>query len=119
MNIWNIPTWLEDEVRNRDRVCVYCGIEMIFKVPRGGSRKAAGTWEHIINDARIVTRQNIALCCSACNSSKGQKTLSAWLESPYCRKHNISENTVAQIIKEALKPKHTVEPTRETRMAHG
>ena len=26
-NNWNIPKWLEDEVRARDKKCVYCSIE--------------------------------------------------------------------------------------------
>jgi hypothetical protein len=60
MNIWGIPDWLENEVRARDKKCVYCGIEMFQKMPRGQPRKAAATWEHIINDARIITRENIA-----------------------------------------------------------
>lgn len=29
--------------------------------------------EHIINDAKIIIRENIALCCCGCNASKGQK----------------------------------------------
>jgi hypothetical protein len=75
MNIWNIPDSLENEVRARDKKCVYCGVEMLQKVPRGRARNAVATWEHIINDARIITRENIALCCCACNSSKGQRAL--------------------------------------------
>jgi len=103
MNIWGIPDWLENEVRARDKKCVYCGVEMLQKMPRGSAGKAAATWEHIINDARIVTRENIALCCSACNSSKGQKTLADWLQSTYCAKRGLNEDTVAQIVKDALR----------------
>jgi hypothetical protein len=102
MNTWSIPDWLEHEVRARDKKCVYCGVEMLPKVPRGSPRKAVATWEHIINDERIITRENIALCCSACNSSKGQKTLVVWLQSTYCVKHGVNEDTVAQIVKDAL-----------------
>ena len=75
---------------------------MLQTVPRGAPRGAAATWEHIINDAKIITRENIALCCSSCNSSKGQKPLKIWLQSTYCKDRNISEDTVAQIIKDAL-----------------
>ena len=103
MNIWGIPQWLENEVRARDKKCVYCGVEMLQKVPRGTPRKAAATWEHIINDASIVTRANIALCCSACNSSKGQKLLHVWLQSSYCMTKGITQDSVAQIVKESLK----------------
>jgi hypothetical protein len=60
------------------------------------------TWEHIINDARIVTRENIALCCAGCNSSKGVKPLELWLESRYCRERGITRDTVAAIVKAAL-----------------
>ena len=75
MNRWGIPDWLEEEVRDRDKVCVYCGIQMIEQAPLPGHRKSLATWEHIINDANIVTRENIARCCAACNSSKGTKNL--------------------------------------------
>jgi hypothetical protein len=102
MNIWSIPDLLENEVRARDKNCVYCGVEMLQKVPRGSPRKTVATWEHIINDARIITRENIALCCCACNASKGQKTLVDWLQSTYCVQRGVSENTVAQIVKDAL-----------------
>jgi 5-methylcytosine-specific restriction endonuclease McrA len=103
MNSWGIPEWLEEEVRARDRACVYCRSKMIERVPRGGSRKLAATWEHIVNDARIVTRENIARCCSACNSSKGTKKLSEWMESDYCRRRGINKNTVADVVKAALR----------------
>ena len=102
MNNWGIPDWLEEEVKARDKTCVYCGIQMLEKMPRSGPRKAVATWEHIINDARIVTRENIARCCVACNSSKGTKRLSEWIESAYCKKRGITRDTVAEVVKEAL-----------------
>lgn len=67
MNGWGIPEWLENEVKKRDKFCVYCGIRLIEKMSARGSRKNVATWEHIINDASIVTRENIARCCVACN----------------------------------------------------
>lgn len=102
MNSWSIPAFLEAEVRARDTRCVYCGVEMAEKVPRGKPRKAMATWEHIINDARIVTRENIARCCCACNASKGQKDLEVWLQSAYCLKRGIRKHNVAPIVKDAL-----------------
>lgn len=68
-----------------------------------GSRKSVATWEHIVNDARIITRENIARCCASCNSSKGVKKLSLWIESNYCKQHGINRETVADVVKEALK----------------
>ena len=98
-NNWNIPDWLEQEIRERDKVCVYCGGEFTSaKV----SKKSAASWEHIINDSRIITRENIALCCCGCNSSKGQKPLSEWLEIKYCKERGINPESVAPIIKQAI-----------------
>jgi hypothetical protein len=104
MNRWNIPDWLEQEVKHRDTHCVYCRVELGSS--RNGSTPVA-TWEHIVNDARIVTRENIARCCVACNSSKGTKKLSDWLVSDYCRKRGITRDTVADVVKRAL----IVQPT--------
>jgi len=102
MNRWGIPKWLEEEVKARDKTCVYCGVQLLEVFPCGGSRKNMATWEHIINDISIVTRENIARCCAACNSSKGTKKLSEWIHSSYCKKNGLSENTVAQIVKTVL-----------------
>ena len=98
MNRWNIPDWLEKEVIERDRYCVYC------RIPFGsGTRKGSfSSWEHIVNDAKIVTRENIALCCRSCNSSKGAKLLATWLESAYCKRRGITSDSVADIVRCAL-----------------
>ncbi|MCA1796544.1 MAG: HNH endonuclease [Geobacteraceae bacterium] len=98
-NNWNIPGWLEKEVRDRDKVCVYCG--QPFLSPKVSSRSSA-SWEHIINDASIVTRENIALCCRGCNASKGQRKISDWLQTQYCKEKGITEHTVAPIIRTAI-----------------
>lgn len=98
-NNWNIPAWIEKEVRERDKVCVYCGVKF---TPAKVSKKTAASWEHIINDAKIITRENIALCCCGCNASKGQKKLSVWLESKYCKERGINPESVAPIIKKAI-----------------
>jgi hypothetical protein len=99
MNRWKIPNWLEQEIIQRDRSCVYCGVRFGLSDGRIASRPS---WEHIVNDARIVTRENIALCCRACNSSKGVKSLVVWLESEYCRRLGISQSTVAAVVRDAL-----------------
>jgi 5-methylcytosine-specific restriction endonuclease McrA len=99
MNRWNIPDWLEQQIIERDRSCVYCGV--LFELPEAGLG-CRPSWEHIVNDARIVTLENIALCCRSCNSSKGVKLLATWLDSPYCKKRGISRDTVAAIVRKAL-----------------
>lgn len=97
-NRWNIPGWLEREVRERDRACVYCGT--LFATTT--ARRFQPSWEHIVNDASIVTRENIALCCIGCNASKGTKTLAAWLQSPYCQVRGISQRSMGPIAQAAL-----------------
>jgi hypothetical protein len=114
LNRWSIPESLEREVRQRDTECVYCRVPM-FQSVASGSREAVATWEHIINDAKIITRENIALCCASCNSSKGTKELSVWLDSSYCKRRGISRDTVADVVKQALRVVRSgyrkVEPT--------
>jgi len=99
VNRWNIPNWLEQEVLARDRRCVYCGVEFLPFNEIKGNRPS---WEHILNDARIITRDNIARCCLSCNASKGTKELTAWLQSIYCKRKGITEETVAEVVRKAI-----------------
>jgi 5-methylcytosine-specific restriction endonuclease McrA len=103
MNRWGIPKALEQEVRARDRFCVYCGIKLIDRVQPGQSRRALATWEHIVNDASIITRENIARCCTPCNSSKGTKNLADWMQSLYCMENGIDEDSVADVVRRSLR----------------
>lgn len=98
-NQWGIPKDIEIEVRQRDLHCVYCGVDfsIIHK-----SRKTKPTWEHIINDIRINGLNNIALCCTSCNASKGAKRIEDWLESEYCITKGITIKTVADVVKNAI-----------------
>jgi hypothetical protein len=100
MNRWKIPAWLELEVTARDTHCVYCrssfGAQQL-------QRRRRPSWEHIINDAKIITRENIVLCCIGCNASKGQKSLAAWLESKYCKARGITAKSMAPIAQAALR----------------
>ena len=98
MNRWNIPQRLEAEVRTRDTACIYCGV-VFGSIDGHGSR---ASWEHIVNDARIITPENIALCCRSGNSSKGARLLADWIDSPYCKRRGIDRETVAETVKKAL-----------------
>ena len=98
MNRWGIPTSVEAGVLARDLRCVYCNIEF----NSCGTRKSKASWEHIVNDVRITTSKNIALCCMSCNASKGAKLLEAWIDSKYCHAKKISAETVAEVVKRAL-----------------
>lgn len=95
-NRWGIPKDVEAAVLARDKNCVYCGV--VF----GADRKSASSWEHIVNDVKIATEENIALCCIGCNASKGAMSLRAWLESPNAQRRGISANTIAPVVMSAL-----------------
>jgi hypothetical protein len=99
MNRWSIPVELEREILARDRACVYCGTAFALSPT---TRGALPSWEHIVNDAQIITRQNIARCCVSCNASKGTKELRRWLSSSYCKRKGISESSVASVVRETL-----------------
>ena len=98
-NRWGIPKEVEGIVKKRDTTCVYCGVEFSGE---DNSRKNKPSWEHIINDIRINGSDNIALCCMSCNASKGSKLLEVWLESDYCKKKEISVNSVTKVVKMAI-----------------
>ena len=99
MNRWNIPAWLEQEVLARDTSCVYCSADFSLA---GATRGNRPSWEHIVNDVGIVTRENIARCCISCNASKGARELGVWLQSEYCRRKGIHEEAVGRVVRNAL-----------------
>lgn len=98
-NRWNIPKDVETFVRTRDLKCVYCNVDFL-QSPK--SRKATRTWEHIVNDVTLNSADNVALCCSSCNSSKGAKNLNDWLTSNYCVSKGISRETVGLVVQKVL-----------------
>ncbi len=98
-NAWGIPTDVEKAVLVRDTVCVYCGAAF------GSERRTKRSWEHIINDVKIATLENIALCCIGCNASKGAKPLADWIASPQAQRRGISAQTLAPIVLAALQSK--------------
>lgn len=95
-NSWGIPKDIEALVVARDQRCIYCGCEFT------NERAKKKSWEHIINDARITTLENIALCCVGCNASKGSKDLETWFYSENSRKRGITTETIAEVVKLAL-----------------
>lgn len=98
-NQWGIPEEVEQFVKQRDTACVYCGVKFSSD---NSSRKDKPSWEHIINDIRINGIDNITLCCMSCNASKGAKLLEDWLESGYCKRKEITEYSVAPVVKKAI-----------------
>ena len=98
-NRCGIPNDVENYVIARDSSCVYCGVPFSAN---DSSRKTKPSWEHIVNDIRINGINNIALCCMSCNASKGAKLLEVWLESDYCIKKDITTESVAKVVREAI-----------------
>lgn len=94
MNQWGIPEDIEKLVIQRDKRCIYCLCAFSKK-----ERREMASWEHIINDIKITTLENIARCCVSCNASKSTKSLKDWFLSKYCLDRNINENTVADIVR--------------------
>jgi hypothetical protein len=97
-NRWNIPDSLAREIVERDRCCVYCGVDFTAQ----SASRDKPSWEHIINDARIITRENIARCCIGCNASKGTKNFVEWLDSTYCKTRGITRESVASVVRSVL-----------------
>ena len=98
-NPYRIPKDLASLVVARDRVCIYCQNDFAPIGPKGNRR---ASWEHIINDVNLITLENIAVCCTGCNSSKGVKNLRAWLLSPYCTMNSINAHKLAPVALAAL-----------------
>lgn len=104
---FGIPDDVLSEIMERDKQCVYCGKVMIYPYDRQNVRDSA-TIEHLsphfpFHVSEGIKEDNIAMCCSSCNSSRREKELSDWFKKPYCISRNINENTVAAPVKSYLK----------------
>ena len=100
-NRWGIPEDVETAVMKRDTSCVYCGCQF------SSDRSTKYSWEHIVNDINIATLDNFALCCVGCNASKGAKPLQVWLESENAKRRGITEETLSDVVKQALANLHS------------
>lgn len=74
-----------------------------------GNRADQATIEHLNFDGPFywkdgLRKEDLAICCGACNSSRGKKTLADWFKKEYCARRNINENTVAEPVKRYLNP---------------
>jgi hypothetical protein len=97
---YDIPDRVARHVARRDKSCVYCKLR--FRIG-ARSRNNLASWEHMDDDSvKHPKVWNIALCCGCCNNSRGPKGLAKWLDSAYCRKKNISRQTIAPVIRRYL-----------------
>jgi hypothetical protein len=108
---WGIPRALALQVIRRDVQCIYC--RHVFAEPYE-DRATCPSWEHIVNDLLLVSLDNVALCCVRCNSSKQEKSLGAWLESPYCKNRGITEQSIALVAISALHKTEYEDPQQRT-----
>ena len=98
-NSYGISDRDEQKIRARDKRCVYCDVKFKKTLWRDSA-----TIEHFNNDGPFAIYSNIAMCCRACNSSKGVKKLLTWLDSPYCQKKNIRQK-MAKVVRQHLRTK--------------
>ncbi len=101
MNKYGLPEKELDEIRKRDKKCVYCHKKMINPISEG-SRKEWATIEHLNHLPPWDNISTVAICCGSCNSSRRDKKITEWFKSAYCIDRNINHNTVAKIVKEYI-----------------
>lgn len=104
-NVFGIPPGIEHKLRGRDQRCVYCGKAMKAYPRIRGTPGDKATIEHLNHRARWGESglDNLAICCGACNSSRGNKPLAAWFAAPYCDERDINARTVAPVVKRFLR----------------
>ena len=95
---YGIPSEELLKIRLRDKNCVYCNKVMLYPWSSQNRRDSA-TIEHLSPFKPFYMKQgmklnNIAICCGSCNSSRRDKTLTAWFGKSYCLNNNISADSV-------------------------
>lgn len=105
MKRFGIPAEVERRLRERDASCVYCKKDF-----SNSSQRDKPTIEHLNENPPFfwqdgLTEAGLAKCCWSCNSSRGRKTLTDWLRTPYCtnRDRPINHDTVATPVKRFLR----------------
>jgi hypothetical protein len=103
-NSFGISRQDEEELRARDKTCVYCRKVMRthaeIKATRG-KRADEATIEHLNFAGPFYVRdglqvEDLVICCRGCNSSRGERRLSDWFKQDYCVSRNINEGTVSE-----------------------
>lgn len=106
-NSYGIPAYIEAEIRKRNKRCVYCHKPMIYPW-LSSNRKDSATIDHLDHKPPFryrpgQTKEDFAICCGSCNSSRGKKKLSVWLDEEFNKKDGkIRAKTIAPVIKKYL-----------------
>jgi hypothetical protein len=100
----------EEALRARDRACAYCAKLMKTRAELrvGTAWTGQATIEHLNFDepfyvSKGLQKEDVVICCLACNSSRGTKRLLDWFKSVYCARRNITADTVAEPVKKYLR----------------
>jgi len=99
---WGVPEKVSRKIIERDDVCIYCHQKMTYGTSIGTPKNKA-TIEHFSDDPDWYEEVDVGICCGSCNSSKGNKKLSAWFKTVYCSDNDINEKTVAKPVKDYIK----------------
>lgn len=105
-NNFGIPEEVEQRIRNRDTICVYCRKPTIYPCI-GKNQRDWATIEHFREMGPFYWKEglqevDLAICCGSCNSSRSNKKIIDWFKTPYCVKKNINYDTVANPVKEYI-----------------
>ena len=106
-NKFGIPEEIEQRIRCKDKVCVYCLKTMIYPCT-GNKQRDWATIEHFREKGPFywkegLKEEDLAICCGSCNSSRGKNKIRDWFKTMYCLNKKINEKTVEQAVKEYIK----------------
>jgi hypothetical protein len=102
-NQYGLPEEKLENIRARDKTCVYCHKKMVDT--SSVNRRDWATIEHLNYLPPWNNPDTVAICCGSCNSSRGQKKLIDWFKGQYCLDRNINEKTIAEVVKNFIKTK--------------
>ena len=106
---YGIPQNDLDTIVERDADCVYCHKQMLNPWSQM-NREDSVTIEHLNhrqdwNSVESYLRDGlsvptiIAICCGACNSSRGSKSLRDWFKTDYCVGKKLDYVTVSPVVR--------------------
>ena len=100
-NKYGIPNKDEEEIRARDKICVYCRKTMKAYPNTKGTPGDKATIEHLNFAPPFywtdgLKKSDLVICCGSCNASRGKKELLNWFKKQYCLDRNINKDTVAE-----------------------
>jgi len=101
-NKYGLPEDRLNEIKVRDKTCVYCH-KKIIKPSNDNCRKDWATIEHLNYLPPWDNPSTVVICCGSCNSSRGNKKLLDWFKTLYCIEKNINYDTVSQPVRDYIK----------------